>query len=76
MATAELPAASPTPIPASMAPPPTPTVVSVLPSDWTLADLWTHLGGIPPERIRMFPPLGTATEENVLECRGTYGPSV
>ena len=73
MATAELPAASPTPIPASMAPPPTPTVVSVLPSDWTLADLWTHLGGIPPERIRMFPPLGTATEENVLGAEGHTG---
>ncbi len=32
----------------------------------TLAELVEHLGGIPLERIRMDPPPGTATEEDVL----------
>ena len=41
---------------------------SVLPPDWTLADLWTHLGGIPLERIRMVPPPGTATEKDVIDA--------
>jgi Uma2 family endonuclease len=36
------------------------------PSDWTFADLWADLGGIPLERIRMSPPPGTATEDDVL----------
>ena len=46
---------------------------SVLPSDWTLADFWTHLGGIPAERIRMVPPPGTATEDDVLKAEGRTG---
>ncbi len=37
------------------------------PSDWSLADLQRHLGGIPAERIRLVPPPGYATEEDVLE---------
>jgi Uma2 family endonuclease len=41
---------------------------SVLPPDWTLADFLAHLGGIPPERIRMFPLPGTATEQDVIEA--------
>ena len=40
---------------------------SVLPADWTVADMLTHLGGIPLERIRMYPPPGMATEKDVLE---------
>ena len=36
--------------------------------DWTLADFLTHLGGIPPERIRMFPLPGTATEKDVTDA--------
>jgi Uma2 family endonuclease len=44
-----------------------PAVGNVLPPDWTLADLLAHLGGIPPERIRMFPYPGTATENDVTE---------
>jgi Uma2 family endonuclease len=32
----------------------------------TLADLIAQLGDIPPSRIRLHPPLGTATEEDVL----------
>lgn len=32
----------------------------------TVADLLEQLGSIPPERIRLHPPLGTATEADVL----------
>jgi Uma2 family endonuclease len=46
---------------------------SVFPIDWTLADFWTHLGGIPPERIRMFPAPGTATVADVLEVERQTG---
>ena len=46
---------------------------SVFQTDWTLADFWTHLGGIPPERIRMFPMPGTATENDVLEVERQTG---
>jgi len=35
------------------------------PADWTLADLQKHLD-VPLERIRLVPPPGTATEEDVL----------
>jgi Uma2 family endonuclease len=37
-----------------------------LPADWTLADLQRHLGGIPLERIRIYPPPGMATEADVI----------
>jgi Uma2 family endonuclease len=33
----------------------------------SLADLLTHLGNIPPERIRITPPPGTATEQDVID---------
>ncbi len=36
------------------------------PSGWSLADLQRHLGNIPLERIRLNPPPGYATEEDVL----------
>lgn len=48
--------------------PSTPTVVlpaSVLPTDWTLDQLQHHLGGIPLERIRMYPPPGMATQSHL-----------
>jgi len=49
------------------------TVVSTaFPSDWTLADMLTHLGDIPPERIRMCPPPGMATEEDVLQAKSRF----
>lgn len=35
----------------------------------TLADLIDRLGGVPLERIRLKPPPGTATEEDVLAAR-------
>lgn len=38
---------------------------SVLPKEWTLADLLKHFGGIAPERIRVNPPPGQATERDV-----------
>jgi Uma2 family endonuclease len=38
-----------------------------LPVHWTLADLQKHLGDIPAERIRLFPPPGYATEKDVVE---------
>ncbi|MEO8498599.1 MAG: Uma2 family endonuclease, partial [Planctomycetota bacterium] len=38
-----------------------------LPVHWNIADLQAHLGDIPAERIRLFPPPGYATEADVLE---------
>ncbi len=38
----------------------------VFPTDWTLADVRDHLGGIPLERILAYPPPGMATEEDAL----------
>ncbi len=64
--------ATASPVP-STAPPATPTVPNVPSSDRTLADLWASLGGIPLERIRVFPPLGTATENDVLRAEGHTG---
>lgn len=45
---------------------------SVARSEWALADVVEHLGGVPLERIRAFPPLGTATERDVLESKSRY----
>lgn len=39
---------------------------AVFPSNWTLANLQEHLGGIPLGRIRLYPVPGTATEEDAL----------
>lgn len=53
---------------------------SVLPAlplpltDWTVADLLDQLGGIPPERVRMTPCPGTATEKDVIEMDDRGGP--
>lgn len=41
-------------------------VGSVLPTEWSLADVQQHLGGVPLERIRSYPPPGLATEESLL----------
>ena len=43
------------------------TFQAPFPADWSLADLQNRLGGIPLERIRLVPPPGCATEEDVLE---------
>jgi Uma2 family endonuclease len=45
---------------------------TAIPTDWTLADVLHHLGGIPSERIRMYPPLGTATETDVLQAKSRF----
>src|SRR5260370_17828780 len=37
-----------------------------LPDVVNVRDLIAHLGDIPPERIRMHPPPGTATEKDLL----------
>jgi Uma2 family endonuclease len=50
-----------------------PALVSVLPSDWTAADMQQHLGGIPLDRIRIVPPPGTATPEDVETVRRQTG---
>ncbi len=38
---------------------------SILPKEWTLADVVEQLGGIPAERIRMYPPPGMAREQDI-----------
>ena len=45
-----------------------------IPLQWSLADLQERLGEIPPERVRLSPPLGCATEDDVLrvEEEGRY----
>jgi Uma2 family endonuclease len=43
------------------------------PSEWMLADCLARLGDIPPSRIRMVPPPGTATEQDVLAAEGHTG---
>ena len=42
-----------------------------MPSDWSLADLMHHLGDVPLERIRLNPPPGYATEEDVLRIEAS-----
>ena len=40
---------------------------SLLPKEWSIADLLKHFGGIAPERIRLDPQPGKATERHVTE---------
>jgi Uma2 family endonuclease len=47
------------------------TVVSG-PSEGTLADLLEDLGDISPKRIRLRPPLGTATEDDVILAKQRF----
>ena len=44
----------------------TQTSTAAFPEDWSFADLQRHLGGIPAERIRVSPPPGQATEEDLI----------
>lgn len=39
---------------------------TMLPTDWSLADVQQHLGGVALERIRLYPPPGMATVEDAL----------
>jgi Uma2 family endonuclease len=41
--------------------------------DWSLADLQQHLGGIPLNRIRLFPSPGLATEQHFLDLLDRKG---
>jgi Uma2 family endonuclease len=38
------------------------------PTHWTIADVHAHLPGFPDDRIRVCPPPGTATEQDLLEA--------
>src|SRR5207237_8913163 len=38
----------------------------------TVADLRKHLGDIPAERIRLRPPPGTATEDDVIHSKARF----
>ncbi len=46
---------------------------TLIPPGRNLADLQHLLGDIPPERIRIHPPLGCATEEDVLRIEAEEG---
>jgi Uma2 family endonuclease len=52
---------------ATATPAQTATLQARLPGDWSLEDLRLHLGCIPLDRIRLFPPPGYATEKDVIE---------
>ncbi len=52
---------------------PVPTQPSAYPMEWTLADLQERLGGIPAERIHLYPWPGLATENDVLEIHARTG---
>lgn len=43
------------------------------PTDWSMADLLIRLGDIPAERIRLYPPLGQATVEDVQRIQEKEG---
>jgi Uma2 family endonuclease len=43
------------------------TIPDQFPADWSLADLQRHLGGIPLDRVRLFPSPGYATEEHLVQ---------
>jgi Uma2 family endonuclease len=49
------------------------TVSSILPAGWTIADVLAQLGGVPTHRIPAVPPLGMATEKDVLEAKSRCG---
>lgn len=52
---------------APVAPAPAPTLPPGYPMEMTFADLQARLGGIPLERIHLYPLPGFATEQDVLE---------
>ena len=45
------------------------TLQTQLPGDWSLVDLQHHLGGIALDRIRLFPPPGYATVQDVIDIQ-------
>jgi Uma2 family endonuclease len=56
-----------TAIAAHVATEPGTTLPPMWPSDWSLADLQAHLGGISAQRIRLVPSPGCATEQDLLD---------
>jgi Uma2 family endonuclease len=47
---------------------------SILPKEWTLADVVEQLGGIPADRIRIYPPPGMAREHDIVSLDASRGP--
>jgi Uma2 family endonuclease len=43
------------------------------PTNWTIAEVHSHLPGFPDDRILVYPPPGTATEEDLLEAESRTG---
>ena len=43
------------------------------PTDWTIADVEAWLPGFPRDRIRIYPPPGTATDQDVLAAKARNG---
>ena len=43
------------------------------PTDWTIADVQACLPGFPRDRIRIYPPPGTATDQDVLSAKARNG---
>jgi Uma2 family endonuclease len=43
------------------------------PTEWTIADVHSWLPGFPADRIRIYPPPGTATEQDVLDAEARNG---
>ena len=41
--------------------------VPLIPTEWNMADVRAHVGDVPLERIRTFPPPGMATEDDALK---------
>jgi Uma2 family endonuclease len=62
-----LSSSSPLALPPALVPP------SAYPMEWTFADVQERLGGIPPERIHLYPWPGLATEKDVLEIHARTG---
>lgn len=53
--------------PTVVVPPAEPASPSAFPMEWTVADLQERLGGIPLERIHLYPWPGLATEKDMLD---------
>lgn len=49
------------------------TLQTAVPCNWTLADLQRRLGDVPAERIRLYPPPGCATQEDVTAVHAHEG---
>lgn len=63
----EAPPVSPQPSPVAQPP------AAAFPAEWTVADVLEQLGGVPLHRVRAVPPLGMATEKDVLEAKSRIG---